>query len=121
MPPFTHLILVCCNKRPDGHPRGCCNPDESDALRKAFKQETKKRSLGPLIRATKSGCLEQCQHGPVVAIYPQGIFYGNVTEKDIPRIFDETVLNNRIIDDLLIQEECLNNPQCEHVEQNKSS
>ena len=68
-----------------------------------------------MVRANTSGCLEQCEHGPTVAIYPQGIFYGHVTLKDVSRIIEETILEGRILEDLLISEECLNNPNCEHI------
>ena len=115
MPPFSHHIFICCNQRSPGHRRGCCNPDGNEALRNAFKAEVKGRRLGPLVRANKAGCLEQCEHGPTVAIYPQGIFYGGVTLDDVPRIIEETVLGGRILEDLQIDGSCLNNPNCEHI------
>jgi len=117
MPAFTHHLFVCCNQRAPGHRRGCCNPDGSDALRNALSAEVKRRGLGPLVRANKAGCLEQCEHGPTVAIYPQGIFYGGVTLADVPRIIEETIVGGRIIEELRIADECLNNPRCAHIEQ----
>ncbi|MBW3540299.1 MAG: (2Fe-2S) ferredoxin domain-containing protein [Planctomycetes bacterium] len=115
MPAFTHHIFICANTRPPGHPRGCCDPEGTDALREAFKSEIKRRKLGPLVRANKSGCLEQCEHGPTIAIYPQALFYGGVTVADVPRIIEETVIGGRVLHDLRIAEECLNNPGCPHV------
>jgi (2Fe-2S) ferredoxin len=115
MPAFTHHIFICGNQRAAAHPRGCCNADGSDALRTAFKAAIDKRGLGPLVRANKAGCLEQCEHGPTIAIYPQGIFYGNVTVGDVDRILDETVIGGQVIDDLRIADQCLNNPACEHI------
>lgn len=108
MPRFRSLIFVCCNTRDAGHPRGCCNPDGSDALRNAFQAEIKKRGLGPLVRASKAGCLEQCELGPTVVIYPQDVWYGHVTPADVPRIIDETIIAGQVIDDLLIGDEWLN-------------
>jgi len=115
MPLFTHHIFICCNQRTPGHRRGCCDRDGSESLRNAFKAEIKKRGLGPLVRANKAGCLEQCEHGPTVAIYPQGVFYGNVTLNDVSRILEETVIAGRVVEDLRIADECLNNPDCEHI------
>lgn len=80
-----------------------------------MRAEMKRRGLSPLIRANKAGCLEQCEHGPTIAIYPQGIFYGGVTLEDVPRIVEETFINGRVLDDLRIADECLNNPDCGHV------
>jgi len=108
MPKFTSHIFVCCNRREPGHTRGCCDPDGAQALRDRFKTELKARKLGPLVRANQSGCLDQCELGPTVVIYPQGIWYGGVTLQDVPRIIDETIVAGRVIDDLLIPDERLN-------------
>ena len=108
MPPFTSHIFVCCNQRKPGHSRGCCDPDGSQELRDCFKSELKHRKLGPLVRANQSGCLDQCELGPTVVIYPQAIWYGGVKLKDVPRIIEETVIGGRILEDLLIPAEKLN-------------
>jgi (2Fe-2S) ferredoxin len=108
MPPFTCHLFVCCNRREPGHARGCCNPDGSDALRNALKAELKRRGLGPLVRANAAGCLDQCELGPTVVIYPQGIWYGHVRLEDVPRIVEETVIGGRILADLQIPDEQLN-------------
>jgi (2Fe-2S) ferredoxin len=108
MPAFTCHLFVCCNRREAGHPRGCCDPTGGEALRNAFKAELKKHNLGPTVRANESGCLEQCEYGPAVVVYPQGIWYGNVTEADVPRIVAETVVGGRILSDLQIPDACLN-------------
>lgn len=101
MPKFTSHIFICCNQRPPGS-RRCCNPDGSEALRNRFKAELKQRQLGPQVRANLAGCLDQCEQGPTVVIYPQQIWYGHVTPDDVPRILDETVIGGRVLDDLLL-------------------
>ena len=108
MPVFTRHIFICCNQREPGHSRGCCDPDGGEALRNAFKTELKKRKLGPCVRANKAGCLDQCELGPTVVIYPQAIWYGGVQLADVARIIDETIVGGRIIQDLLIPAEKLN-------------
>jgi (2Fe-2S) ferredoxin len=114
MPAFTHHVFVCGNVRPPGHPRGCCDPAGGQGLREAFKKELKKARLGPLVRANHAGCLEQCEHGPAVAIYPQGLWYGRVTVEDVPRIVARTIIGGEVLDDLLIADSCLNNADCPH-------
>lgn len=108
MPNFTSHIFICCNQRAEGHPRGCCNPDGSEQLRQRFKSELKQRRLGPLVRANLAGCLEQCELGPAIVIYPQAIWYGHVQPDDVPRIIDETILGGRVLEDLLIPDDWLN-------------
>ncbi len=114
MPAFTHHILVCGNVREPGHKRGCCDPEGKQALREAFKRELKATGFGLLARANHTGCLDQCEHGPNVVIYPLGIWYGHVTVEDVPRIVAKTILGGEILNDLLIPDHCLNNPDCPH-------
>ena len=121
MPALTHHLFVCCNQRSPEHPRGCCNPVGNEALRNALKTEIKRRGLGPRVRANKAGCLDQCEHGPTVAIYPQAIFYGGVTPGDAARIIEETVIGGRIIEDLQIAKSCLNNKDCEHIQARRAA
>jgi (2Fe-2S) ferredoxin len=108
MPKFTHHIFVCCNQREPGNRRGCCDPDGSESLRSAFKAELKRRDLGPLVRANKSACLDQCELGPTVVIYPQAIWYGGVKLSDVARIVEETIVQGRVVTDLVIPDEQLN-------------
>jgi (2Fe-2S) ferredoxin len=115
MAAFVHHIFICCNTREPGHPRGCCDPAKSQALRNQFKIELQKRGLKGEVRANMAGCLDQCEHGPNLVIYPQGIWYGGVRLDDVSRIIDETILNGVILDDLVIASTCLNNSSCPHV------
>jgi (2Fe-2S) ferredoxin len=108
MPAFTHHIFICTNRRKPGHGRGCCDPDGDEALRSLFKKEVERRGLKPLVRANSAGCLDQCELGPTVVIYPQGVWYGGVRAKDVPRIVEETIVGGRILEDLLIPAEKLN-------------
>jgi (2Fe-2S) ferredoxin len=114
MPAFTHHIFVCENQRSPEHRRGCCDPLADGSLRAAFKAEISRRRLGPNVRANRAGCLEQCEYGPTVIIYPQAIYYGNVTPEDVPRIVEETIVKGKILEDLLIPEEFINNPTKEN-------
>jgi len=114
MPAFTHHIFVCGNVRDAGHRRGCCDPEGGQALRKAFKKELDAAGFSLLARANHAGCLEQCEHGPTVVIYPQGIWYGRVTIGDVPRIVAKTIAGGEVLNDLVIPDSCLNNPDCPH-------
>lgn len=108
MSQFTHHIFVCCNQREPGHARGCCDPAGSEALRARFKAEIERRGLKPLVRANYAGCLDQCERGPTVVIYPQAIWYGGVQIDDVPRIVEETIVGGRVIDELRIADADLN-------------
>lgn len=107
MPAFTQHIFVCGNQRACGHPRGCCDPDGTNSLRNALKAALKKRNPGPLVRVNSAGCLDQCECGPTMVIYPDGIWYGNVRAEDVPRIAD-AVIQGVVLEDLVIPNGMLN-------------
>jgi (2Fe-2S) ferredoxin len=114
MPAFTHHVFVCGHSREPGHPRGCCDPEARGALREAFQRELKHAGFGGLARVNHAGCLDQCEHGPTVVVYPQGIWYGGVRIEDVPRIVRTTLVGGEVLPDLVISHECLNNPDCPH-------
>jgi len=113
MSKFTHHIFVCGNQRSPGHRRGCCDPTGSGKLRSALKTELKKRGLKGEVRANSAGCLDQCEQGPVIVIYPQAIWYGNVQLTDAARIVEKTIMAGEIIEDLLIPQRLLDCPSAE--------
>jgi len=110
MPTFTHHIFVCGNQRAEGHPRGCCDAAGNGELRDCLKKALKARGLDGQVRANQAGCLDQCELGPTLVIYPQGIWYGGVTPADVPRIVEETIIGGKVIEELRIPDEWLNTP-----------
>jgi (2Fe-2S) ferredoxin len=108
MAQFTHHIFICTNRREPGHSRGCCDPDGDEELKSAFKKELKRRDLKSEVRANSAGCLDQCELGPTVVIYPQAIWYGGVKLTDVPRIVEETIVHGRVIEELRIPDDKLN-------------
>ncbi len=108
MPAFTHHVFLCGNRREPGHPRGCCDAAGKEELKAAFKKELERRGLKGQIRANGAGCLDQCEFGPCLVIYPQSIWYGKVTLADVPRIVEETIVHGRLISELHLPDECLN-------------
>jgi (2Fe-2S) ferredoxin len=118
MPRFVRHVFVCCNQREAGHPRGCCAAKGGEDVRAAFKLELKKAgveaALGGPVRANMAGCLDQCEHGITVAVYPEGVFYGGVTVADVAQIVADHILGGRPVDRLLLSAECLNAKTCPH-------
>ena len=107
MPAFTQHVFVCGNQRSCDHARGSCDPDGNNSLRNELKAAAKSRGLGPLIRINSAGCLDQCELGPTMVIYPQGVWYGGVQKTDIPRIVD-ALAEGTIVEDLVIPAAKLN-------------
>ncbi len=65
-----------------------------------FRRILKEKKLPMKIRAQKSGCLDICDFGQTVAIYPEGVFYVGVELKDVPEIIEEHIVNNRPVERL---------------------
>src|SRR5207249_8650590 len=57
-------------------------------FRSHFKSETKRLNLKGLVRANKAGCLDHCEMGPSVVIYPEGVWYWVGTEADVTEIME---------------------------------
>lgn len=102
MPPFKRHLFVCTNRRPDDHPKGSCAQKGSEELRAQFKRALAQRGLATEIRANAAGCLDQCEHGCSVVIYPEGVWYGRVTLDDVQEIVEEHLVNGRVVERLLM-------------------
>lgn len=114
MPKFERHIFVCTNQRPAENPRGCCDPDGLGALQLAFKQELSARGLKASVRANRAGCLDQCEHGPTVVIYPEAVWYGRVGPEDVPEIVESHIVNGNPVERLVLTDDCINTPTCAH-------
>ncbi len=98
---FQRHVFVCINEREPGHPKGCCLEKGSAAVRDKLKAELKKRGLSSIVRANNAGCLDACEFGISMVIYPEGIWYGGVKEEDVEEIIDRTIINGEVIQRLL--------------------
>ena len=82
---FDAHFFVCTNRRPDGHARGSCAARESEHLRDYMKARAKELGLQN-IRINTAGCLDRCEKGPCIVVYPAGVWYRAETEQDIDAI-----------------------------------
>lgn len=83
-----HHIFVCSSSRINGQQKGFCVSKDSAAIVGRFLDEITDRECENSIMVTNTGCMSLCNKGPVVVIYPEGIWYGGVTEDDVEEIMD---------------------------------
>ncbi|MFQ5599185.1 MAG: ferredoxin [Candidatus Krumholzibacteriia bacterium] len=102
MPRFDRHIFVCENVRPARHPRGCCAQKGSPEVRARFKKLIRENGLRGRVRANSAGCLDQCERGVTVVIYPEGVWYGGVTCDDVDEIFERHVLGDEVVERLVL-------------------
>ena len=100
---LKHHIFVCTNERPESHPRGSCLRCGSGEVLQAFKKELLIQKLVPDVRAQKAGCLDTCEQGPSVVVYPDNIWYSKVKSEDVPEIVESHIKNGIPVKRLLME------------------
>lgn len=100
--PYYETHVFCCmNQRPPGHPRSCCADRGSVELREYMKARAKQMGLKN-IRVNQSGCMERCELGPSMVIYPEGIWYTYSSKEDIDEILDRHIVNGELVERLIL-------------------
>lgn len=99
---FEAHVFVCTNERPAGHPRGSCKEKGAETLLQALKQEVASSGLGGKVRAQKAGCLDSCEFGATLVIYPEGVWYGHVKVDDVHEIVQSHLIQGKPVDRLRI-------------------
>ena len=98
-PVYRVHVFCCTNNRPDTHRRGSCAGRGSKALCDYMCRLG--MAIGARrIRINHAGCLNVCEHGPVMVIYPEGIWYRYETERDIDDILRSHVIRGVPVDRL---------------------
>lgn len=105
---FEKHIFICENKREAGHPRGCCADKNSSEVKKLFKQKFQELGIKHQFRANSAGCLDACEFGTALVVYPEQIWYGNVTINDVDEIINSHLINNKPVERLKIKDKRFN-------------
>ena len=87
MPMPRAFAFVCINQRQLEHPRPSCNANGAAEVFNALREEQGRRLLTD-VKIVAGGCMEACMVGPVVAVFPENVWYGGVTVADVPAIMD---------------------------------
>ena len=114
MPAFERHVFICHNVRPAEAPRPSCSSDGKSDLHARLNQLAKDAGLGGRVRINKAGCLDQCEHGPMMVVYPEAVWYANVSAADADEIVREHLVGGRPVERLRIADECLNAKNCPH-------
>jgi NADH-quinone oxidoreductase subunit F len=91
--PLTHCILLCAG--------GGCIASGAMEVKAALQQELKKNSLDKKVTIFETGCLGPCAVGPVIVVYPEGVFYENLKPEHASRIVKEHLKKGAIVNDLV--------------------
>lgn len=101
--PYYRAHIFCCtNRRPAGHPRGCCAEKDSEELRNYTKIRARDLGLKD-VRVNAAGCLDRCELGPTMVIYPEGVWYAYRNQADIDEILETHVKQGGRVARLMLQ------------------
>lgn len=97
---FDKHVFFCLNQRDDGRP--CCAERDAQQLQEYAKKRVKKLGLAGAgkVRVNKAGCLDRCELGPVVVVYPEAVWYTFVDEEDIDEIVESHLRDGRVVERL---------------------
>ncbi len=93
MPAVENTVLICAG--------GACISAGEKSVKQVFEDSLRKYSLENVVRVVETGCMGACDLGPILVIYPEGVFYQKVTPESASQIVEEHILKGRIVDDLL--------------------
>jgi len=101
--PYYEAHVFCCtNRRQAGHPRGSCADKGSEDLRDYMKNRARELGLKK-VRINSAGCLDRCELGPSVVIYPEGVWYSAPTRQDIDEILQKHLVEGGRVERLMLQ------------------
>jgi (2Fe-2S) ferredoxin len=100
---FRAHVFCCTNEREPGHPRGCCREKGADELRDYMKKKATGLGLGKQVRINNAGCLDRCELGPCLVIYPEGIWYTFRDKADIDEILQTHLVEGARVERLMLQ------------------
>lgn len=99
---YQHHVFICTNVRDDG--RACCAERGAQRAQEHAKRRMKALNMNGQgkVRINKSGCLDRCEEGPVMVIYPEAVWYTYVDEHDIDEIIDSHLVEGKVVERLKI-------------------
>ena len=99
---YQRHVFFCVNQREPGE--RCCNNQCASEMRAYAKDKVKSLKLAGKgkVRINNAGCLDRCEEGPVLVIYPEGVWYTYVDKHDIDEIISEHLQHGRVVERLKI-------------------
>lgn len=100
---YKYHVFFCTNEREDG--AKCCGAAGGQKMRDYLKQKIKRADLSGAgkCRINTAGCMDRCDEGPLLVVYPEGVWYTYVDESDIDEIFDQHLRHGRIVERLRLK------------------
>ena len=95
-------VFCCLNERPEGHVRGSCARRGAAPVRDYLKARIKELGLDKEIRINQAGCLDRCEDGPALVIYPEGVWYRPTNIAEAEEIIQTHLIGGGRVDRLML-------------------
>jgi (2Fe-2S) ferredoxin len=97
---YQRHVFFCLNERENG--AACCGAHHAADMQAHAKARIKALGLNGAgkVRINKAGCLDRCDEGPCLVVYPEGTWYTYVDRDDIDEIVDSHLVNGRLVERL---------------------
>lgn len=96
-------VFVCTSSRINGQQKGYCYSKDSVGVVQAFMEEIESRELSGEVMVTNTGCFGICSQGAIVVVYPEGVWYREVTADDVAEIVGSHFENGKKVERLEIR------------------
>lgn len=96
-------VFVCTSCRINGMQKGFCFSKDSVGIVQSFMEEIEARDLTDDVMVTNTGCFGICSQGPIVVVYPEGVWYKEVTTDDVAEIVESHFENGSPVERLVIK------------------
>ena len=99
---YQYHVFVCTNKREEG--KQSCHQCDAQGARDYMKKRCKELGIHghQKNRINTAGCLDRCEQGPVIVIYPEEIWYTYIDKEDLDEIIEEHLINGKVVERLKI-------------------
>lgn len=99
---YQRHVFFCTNQRENGE--RCCQDNGAQSMRDYAKKRCKALNLNGegKVRINTAGCLDRCEEGPVIVVYPDAVWYTYVDEEDVDEIISEHLVHGRVVERLKI-------------------
>lgn len=97
-----HHIFICTSCRINGQQKGFCYSKDSVGIVQKFMEVIEEYDLSSDVLITNTGCFGICDKGPIAVIYPEGVWYGNLTEDDVEKIVEQHIEGGNPVKELMI-------------------
>lgn len=99
---LKHHIFVCTSCRTNGQQKGFCFSKNSVDIVNKFMEAIEENDLSSEVMITNTGCFGICDKGPIAVVYPEGVWYGNLSEDSVEQIVEEHIMNGQPVKEFII-------------------